>query len=359
MKLRKLLTAILAWTLGLTFVFSGFLKAVDPYGGALKINEYLTEFGLTFLVGFEMPLSIALCAAELIVGLFLLFGILRKPTAFVSFCFFVVFTPITGFLAFSTNQIVQDCGCFGDALSLTNTETFAKNLVLFLVSFAYLLIQFMQKRTPPNQTTFLHRILSLTIATLLVLFSVSIPVYSAYCLPAFDFLDYNRGAELHWNEENTGHSLRIYDRDLNDVSSSFTTENKHYFFITLQEGSNLDSDMIYRLTNPAILHEKDIVELAILTSSAPEDRPSQGLDVYFTDPITLKSLIRDQSGVVLIKNDVIAGKWNLRHDHFAELTQNNIDTLIDEQADIKSRFIITLIISLTLIFGLSIMRKYV
>ena len=60
----KLLTTILAWTLGLTFVFSGFLKAVDPYGGALKINEYLTEFGLTVLVGFE---------------------ILKKPAAFVSF----------------------------------------------------------------------------------------------------------------------------------------------------------------------------------------------------------------------------------------------------------------------------------
>ncbi len=86
MKLRKLLTTILAWTLGLTFVFSGFLKAVDPYGGALKINEYLTEFGLTVLVGFEMPLSIALCATELIVGLFLLFGILRKQNSRTNFC---------------------------------------------------------------------------------------------------------------------------------------------------------------------------------------------------------------------------------------------------------------------------------
>ena len=58
--------------LGAVFVFSGFVKAIDPYGSFYKLQDYLTAFGLIswFPDGLLMLGGIVLAALEFSVGMF-------------------------------------------------------------------------------------------------------------------------------------------------------------------------------------------------------------------------------------------------------------------------------------------------
>lgn len=113
---------------GGTFVFSGFVKAVDPYGTAYKFEDYFAAFHLEFLSSFTLLFSVALSVVEFLLGVHLLFGSYRKSTPRLVFLFLCVMTPLTLYLAIANP--ISDCGCFGDAVHLSNWATFFKNLVL-------------------------------------------------------------------------------------------------------------------------------------------------------------------------------------------------------------------------------------
>jgi uncharacterized membrane protein YphA (DoxX/SURF4 family) len=113
---------------GAVFVFSGFVKAVDPMGSAIKIGDYLKAFGLGAFESLALALSLLLVASEFTLGVCLLTGVYRKWTTRLVLVFMAVMTPLTLYLALFNP--VSDCGCFGDALVLTNWETFFKNIVL-------------------------------------------------------------------------------------------------------------------------------------------------------------------------------------------------------------------------------------
>ena len=110
----KLLSNLFCVLVGVFFIFSGFVKVVDPWGTALKVNEYLAIYGLEWLAPASMTFSIWLCGAELMMGLLLLFKVrirLVSIFALVSMSFFTVLTFLS-----ATWIPVEDCGCFGDAL---------------------------------------------------------------------------------------------------------------------------------------------------------------------------------------------------------------------------------------------------
>lgn len=113
---------------GGTFVFSGFVKAVDPYGTAYKFEDYFAAFHLEFLSSFTLLFSVALSVVEFLLGVHLLFGSYRKSTPRLVFLFLSVMTLLTFYLAIANP--ISDCGCFGDAIHLSNWATFFKNLVL-------------------------------------------------------------------------------------------------------------------------------------------------------------------------------------------------------------------------------------
>ena len=123
---------------GLTFVASGLLKAVDPVGTALKITEYLAPvFAFTgHSHSLALALSFVLCGGEFILGAFLLAGSYRRVCARFAFVFMILMTLVTGYILIA--DPVSDCGCFGDALHLTNLQTFLKNLVLLPLSYLVL-----------------------------------------------------------------------------------------------------------------------------------------------------------------------------------------------------------------------------
>ncbi|OAV63895.1 hypothetical protein Barb4_04618 [Bacteroidales bacterium Barb4] len=113
---------------GSVFVFSGLVKAIDPASGSYKITEYLNAFGLGQLQGLSLAASFSLCAAEFTLGVCLLLGVYRRYATFLALSFMAMMTLLTLYLALF--DPVADCGCFGDALILTNWQTFGKNIVL-------------------------------------------------------------------------------------------------------------------------------------------------------------------------------------------------------------------------------------
>jgi uncharacterized membrane protein YphA (DoxX/SURF4 family) len=118
--------------LGIVFIFSGFVKSIDPLGTQYKIEDYLEAFNLQSLFPSFVPLllSIGIALLEFMVGVFFVFGIRRKFATIMAFIMMLFYTPLTLYIAISNP--VKDCGCFGDALIITNWQTFYKNVILLL-----------------------------------------------------------------------------------------------------------------------------------------------------------------------------------------------------------------------------------
>ena len=131
---------------GIVFVFSGFVKAIDPLGSTYKIEDYLRTFGGIFesMVDYAFPLAIALSTIELLIGLSLIFKIHLKLTMLLALLFMIVMTPLTLYIAIKNP--VSDCGCFGDALVISNWMTFFKNVVL--ISLIILMVIYRTKFRP-------------------------------------------------------------------------------------------------------------------------------------------------------------------------------------------------------------------
>ena len=126
MKILRIFSRII---IGLVFIFSGVVKAIDPLGSAYKFHDYFQAFNIGFLNNLSLPLAIFLCTAEFIAGFSVLTGFRQKTGILGALILMIIFTPLTFILAL-TNP-VSDCGCFGDAIHLTNWQTFGKNIVLF------------------------------------------------------------------------------------------------------------------------------------------------------------------------------------------------------------------------------------
>jgi len=118
---------------GAVFIFSGFVKAIDPLGSTYKIEDYLRAFGgfLESMADYAFPLAIALSTLELLIGLCLVLKVRLNLTIIFALLFMIVMTPLTLYLAIKNP--VTDCGCFGDALVISNWATFFKNLILLAI----------------------------------------------------------------------------------------------------------------------------------------------------------------------------------------------------------------------------------
>ncbi len=186
-RLFKLLAHLCRLMLAATFVVSGFTKVVDPWGTALKVNEYLSIYGLEFLRGASMAFSIWLCGAELMMGCMLLFKVrirLISIFALLSISFFTLLTFLS-----ATFVPVEDCGCFGEALKLTPWQTFFKNLVLLPMA----VIVWWRYR--PDRI-FAFRPLEVALTCIFFTSSMYLGYYCYRHLPLIDFLPYKVGANI-------------------------------------------------------------------------------------------------------------------------------------------------------------------
>ena len=126
--LIRVITWLLRITVGATFIISGFVKAVDPWGTLYKFEDYMAAMHLPVFHNLLLTGAFLLCAYEFVAGVFLLLGCFRKSAPIAAMLFMAVMLPLTVWIAFWNP--VSDCGCFGDAFILSNQATLWKNVVL-------------------------------------------------------------------------------------------------------------------------------------------------------------------------------------------------------------------------------------
>lgn len=175
--------------LGAVFVFSGFVKAVDPMGTFYKFQDYLRAFDLGLWMPHWLLLlgAMALAWVEFCVGVFLCVGMRRQASALIALLLMLVMTPLTLYLAIANP--VSDCGCFGDAVVLTNWETFAKNVVLLVAAVS---VAWGWKRMVRFVTVHLEWMISMYT----MLFIVVLSFYCLRNLPILDFRPFKIGVNI-------------------------------------------------------------------------------------------------------------------------------------------------------------------
>ena len=195
-KLNYTLNVVSRWMVGLVFLFSAFVKGVDPMGTMFKIEEYMSNWAL-FGQSFEWAhplagvLSVALICAEFIVGVLLIFNSSRILSAWLLALMMAFFT-VTTFVDALTNM-VDDCGCFGDALKLTNWQTFWKNVVLDV--FAVIIIYTRKLRYRRRMER------DIIVLLLGVVAMVIFCVYNIKHEPVIDFRPWKVGSEMVMHQE--------------------------------------------------------------------------------------------------------------------------------------------------------------
>lgn len=421
----KILVELSRIILGVVFMFSGFVKAVDPYGTAYKINDYFAAFNLHSLSFLSMPLSMFQSGVEFVMGACMLFGLYRKWNSRLILLVMVFMTILTFYLAIENP--VEDCGCFGDALVITNWQTFYKNIVLLFFSVIALLYCERISNVFTGKTYWL--------AFLYITFFISLFMGRNYIFdPLFDFRPYKVGAnipELMNVEEGKGRveeSVLVYSKD--GVEKEFTEDNfpwedSTWVFVrmdtkVIKEGEKpkikdfaitklefnqaktvvenqvditseilADSNYVFLMISPSLTHMdlsylssfEDVHSYAdyegykfyCLTASVTDEimqwanANTINFDFCTADERTLKTIIRTNPGLILLKNGIVVNKWAdinvpAEEDLSKPLSEGPYGQKIDQRAeDNKNMFYLGAIFLLPLLllkgFDLLVFRR--
>ena len=299
---------------GVTFVFSGFVKLVDPIGSQYKFEEYFGAdvLNLEFLIPYALPFSILLILAEIMLGVMLLLGYLPKLTAWSLFAIMLVFLFLTWYSAYFNK--VTDCGCFGDAIKLSSWGTFYKNI--FLIAFVLLLVAGHKYIKPLFSSNISKWGTFLSFFTFLY-----ITYYVLAHLPIIDFRPYAVGKSIPEGMEYVGeieppiHDFYLENMNGEELTYSLLEEEK----VLLVMAYNLDkSDLegfnkVKPIADEAL---KNGYTVYALTSSMEEDFQKikadyqLNFDMLFGDETMLKTIVRANPGIVILNKGVVIEKYN-------------------------------------------------
>ena len=359
-RLLKMIVNLCRIIVAVTFIFSGFVKAIDPIGTQYKLQDYLGAIGMAGILPNWTLLAVAvfLAAIEFCIGIFLLFAIQRRLISKLTVAFMVFMTMVTVWIVVA--DPVKDCGCFGDALHLTNTETLIKNIVLLVCSLAIMyrplaMFRFVSKSNQWIVTNY-------TIAFILVSSGLSL-----YYLPIFDFRPYHigvniprgmeipKGAKLPQFKttfimEKNGQRKEFTLDNYPDASWKFidskTVQTSEGYIPPIHDFSITDNKTGLDLTNSVLSHKgytflliAPHLETADDSNFGDIDRLyeyAQSYDIPFycltasttkaikrwvdltgaeypfciTDEAVLKTIIRSNPGLLLLKDGTIINKWS-------------------------------------------------
>lgn len=357
----KLLNKISQYIVGIVFIFSGFVKAVDPLGFTYKLQDYFEAFGMESLSVLAFPLAIFFSTIEFSIGFSLLFGTKRKPTIWLLTLFMVFFTILTFILALFNP--VTDCGCFGDAIIMSNWQTFGKNIFLMI----FVSILFISKEKFEVNWTEKKQ---WAIISIPVIFSIFISVYCYLNLPIFDFRPYNVGTYIpekmivpenapkaeyetlliykkngkekeftlqnlpdstwKWVSSNNKlisegyvppiHDFTIETLEGKDITEIVLNDEKFTFLLIAYDLKKANTKNILAINKIAnFSQESGVCNFICLTSSLESEidefkkNTNASYQFYNSDNITLKTIVRSNPGLVLLKKGVILGKWHNRN----------------------------------------------
>ena len=351
---------ICRFILAATFIFSGYVKAIDPLGTLYKLKDYATAMALNdILPDWALVIvAIGLGALEFSLGVFMLFAVRRHAVSKLTLALMSVMTALTVWIYIA--DPVKDCGCFGDALTLTNGETLLKNIVL--IACATLVAW-----RPVDMARFISRTNQWIVKYYTIAYIVVTSVYCLYTLPIFDFRPYRvgtnikQGMEIPEGAEQPEFESTFILRK-NGVTREFTLDNYpdstweyvdtktvqtkkgyeppiHDFAITTNDtGEDITEQVLtkkgytFLLVSPRLAVADDSnfgdidqiyeyaaengVDFFCLTASTNEDierwRELTGAEYKFcnADETTLKTMIRSNPGLILLKDGTIIGKWS-------------------------------------------------
>ena len=359
-RLLKMIVNLCRIIVAVTFIFSGFVKAIDPIGTQYKLQDYLGAIGMAGILPNWTLLAVAvfLAAIEFCIGIFLLFAIQRRLISKLTVAFMAFMTMVTVWIVVA--DPVKDCGCFGDALHLTNTETLIKNIVLLVCSLAIMyrplaMFRFVSKSNQWIVTNY-------TIVFILVSSGLSL-----YYLPIFDFRPYHigvniprgmeipKGAKLPQFKttfimEKNGQRKEFTLDNYPDASWKFidskTVQTSEGYIPPIHDFSITDNKTGLDLTNSVLSHKgytflliSPHLETADDSNFGDIDRLyeyAQSYDIPFycltasttkaikrwvdltgaeypfciTDEAVLKTIIRSNPGLLLLKDGTIINKWS-------------------------------------------------
>ena len=359
-KLRITAVNVCRFVLAATFIFSGYVKAIDPLGTLYKLKDYAAAMSLNGLLPdwALVGVAIALGALEFALGVFMLFAVRRHVVSRITLAFMTAMTVLT--LWIFVADPVKDCGCFGDALKLTNGETLLKNIVL--IACAALVAW-----RPVDMARFISRSNQWIVRYYTVAYIVITSIYCLYTLPIFDFRPYHVGMNIKqgmeipegaeqpefestfllrkngetreftldnypdstWEYVDTrtvqtkkGYEPPIHDFALTscdtgeDITEQVLTKKGYTFLLVsprlaVADDSNFgDIDQIYEYA------EENGADFYCVTASANDEierwRDLTGAEYQFcnADETTLKTMIRSNPGLMLLKDGTIIGKWS-------------------------------------------------
>ncbi len=387
---------------GATFVLSGFVKAVDPVGGAIKFEDYFQAFQLNWLSVLSMPFSIGLAVVEFLIGILLIFNVFPRKTVITAVVFMVFFTILA--LALAIFNPVSDCGCFGDAIILTNWQTFWKNIII--LAFAAILYISRNQLTSPYGLG-RQRIFSF----LIIVYIGGIALYSLQHLPLIDFRPYAIGKHIPSGmsipddapqpEYKTTFILEKDGQKQEFTEDEYPYDDSTWVFIdsktemiskgyqppildfVLQhpnEGDITNQLMdtktpLFIVVSPVIgkIKENIAMKLAELHQSATQQRyeffivTSSTLDeaeqfnaLHKTnfnflqgDETNLKTIIRSNPGMLLIIHGTVAGKWHYRDLPTTDEMEQPLSFSLSQQQNTKTRMMLfghAVLLALLMIF---------
>ena len=366
--MQKIFLHFSRWFVGLLFIFSGLIKVNDPLGFGYKLQEYFEVFHLNFLSGWATGIAIVLCVLEIVLGALLLFGFWRNQITKGLLTLIIFFTFLT--FVSAAFKVVTSCGCFGDAIPLTPWQSFSKDLVL-LVLIIYLFIH--REKINPITTNSRWQEALFGVVTF-TSFGFGIFTYNYLPVVDFlpykvgssipesmkvpegalpdEFLiiyqlkhkktgetktmsdkDYLK-LEI-WKDENwevvgepekklikKGYEAKIKDLVISDDSGTDYTkelvENPFYNLIIVAYNLNDVNEEAVAKTNALALNavEQFNVRSVMLTSNSAKDaavfskKMKLFMEVFYADAVPLKSMVRANPGILLLKNGVIVNKWH-------------------------------------------------
>ncbi|MDD4639687.1 MAG: hypothetical protein PHT63_08060, partial [Bacteroidales bacterium] len=355
------LRAFARLVIGFIFIFSGFVKIIDPAGTGLIFSEYLRIIGIIDMPAFAKAAGALLSVAEFLTGIFILLGLRMVLASKVALIFISFFTTLTLFLAIFNP--IQDCGCFGEAIKLTNWQTFLKNIVLLALA---LVVYFQRRHFLPIAPVWLERIF----AILFILFTLTLSIYSFINLPMIDFTNLRTGRDLRevtgrenlnrgpafetilvykkgnvvkeftidslpdstWvfvdskttrlpgRDVSGGTHLSITDKYGRYVTDSLLLSQNSLFVTTIPRiGQKIKNSLSKSIELRKKLAERGVNHI-YLTGSSPYEADSflvpfldSTAKIYYSDIKNVITLNRSTAGTVYINNGVMSAKWSAAH----------------------------------------------
>lgn len=398
---------------GVLFIYSGFVKGIDPLGSYYKFIDYFNAFHMSWMNGSALFFSFVLALFEFIVGICLLLNIKTKTASWGVLVFMAVMTPLTLILAIKNP--VSDCGCFGDALTLTNWETFWKNLILLVLTLGIFL----------NRDKF-RSIFNVLEQSILIILGIagmlSVEFYCYRHLPLIDFRPYAIGNNitegmtpppgaphdeyeitlqyrnrktgelkdftdanypwqdtLNWEYANTfeklvkeGYKTPIHDftiehPETGDITEEVLTDNGYTFLAITYDINQANPTNQQQLNRLAAYAQENGIRFYGLTASVDDDirqykdKHAVNYDFCTADETQLKTVVRSNPGLVLLHQGTVINKWGHRDlPDIEELQDKDLlaYSLSKQQADANRLLVYTFILGALACLGFYLAQKY-